>query len=98
MTPASKTSTFHLGFAFTEDFDPILMCKDHPLEQEVDDLVSLRMLSEDMVLDEDLFPTPQDYLDHAWLTCVGALEHHFPEVEFVRMGVDTTVPHEEGLP
>ena len=92
MTPAVKTSTLELDFAFTEDFDPILICGDHPLEQEVTDLVSLRMLSEDMVLDEDLFLTPQDYLDHAWMTCLGTLEHYFPEVEFVRMGIDGILP------
>ena len=87
-----------LDFAFNRDMDPILITGAHPLVVEIIELIELRMLSDDLVIDEDLFPDPQDYLDHAWLTCVGALEHHFPEVEFVRMGVDTTVPHEEGLP
>ena len=98
MTSALKTSSIELDFAFDRAMDPILITGAHPLVVEIIELIELRMLSDDLVIDEDLFPDPQDYLDHAWLTCVGALEHHFPEVEFVRMGVDTTVPHEEGLP
>jgi hypothetical protein len=92
MDPGVKTSSIDLDFAFTEDFTPILICGDHPLEQEITDLVSLRMRSDDLVIDSDLFPSPQDYLDHAWTTCLGTLQHYFPEVEFVRMGIDGSLP------
>ena len=44
--------------------DPILITGAHPLV-EIIELIELRMLSDDLVIDEDLFPDPQDYLDHA---------------------------------
>ena len=88
MTSALKTSSIELDFAFNRAMDPILITGAHPLVVEIIELIELRMLSDDLVIDEDLFPDPQDYLDHAWLTCLGTLQHHFPEVEFVRIDLD----------
>ena len=98
MTSTEKTSSIDIDFVFDRDFNPLLLTGAHPLMQEIIELVEVRMVSEDMVIDDTLFPEPEDFLDHAWETCVGALQHHFPEVEFVRMGVDQTLYYEEGMP
>lgn len=93
-----KTSSIVIDFVFDRDFNPMVLHGDHPQVQEIIELIEVRMVSEDMVIDDTLFPEPEDFLDHAWETCVGALQHHFPKVEFVRMGVDQTLYYGEVMP
>ena len=57
----------------TMDLNFFCVAGAHPLVVEIIELIELRMLSDDLVIDEDLFPDPQDYLDPRWTDLCSAL-------------------------